>query len=588
MLLDNSQTKYKYFVFFLIPIIFGLWSLLLGQDRNFDLANYHLYNAFSFLNDKFDSDFAVASYQTYQNPILDLLYFFLIQHTPPQFTSFLMGWIHGLVFIILFIICSKIIKENSLNKSLFLAISGCLTANFLSGIGNTMGDNTTAILTTLSIAIIILRWDELNENRLSVYSYPLIFSGLLMGVATGLKLTNASFALALGLSILTVKSNRISKNLIYSLSALSGLLLVSGFWYFKIWGAFRNPIFPMYSNLFPNTFMDHNPFANEDSLLGPQNFIELILWPYISSIEYQRIGRGLIHQIYWPIIYTLAIFLLYKKLLKKKMTKPFKEKEIFISCFVFASYLIWLTIFTTQRYLVTAEVFLPMLIYIYISKIYPQEKTWVFSKRLIIISALVVLIGGFGSYGHSSFTSPPFQAKLPKIENPSKVIILMTDKTPLGWLVTLFPKNISFIRLDVYQNTNLAIKKIKQTRDGKVYAIFGLPYQWRITNVKKWDGILDLLGLKNNINKCRSLDEFIKKVNFRGQIKYTYKNSCSLVIKDSDVIDEELLYATAISEAEKTLYRYGYNLDISSCKPYEGSIGSEVWKYMWCETHITK
>ena len=46
----------------IVPILFGLFSLALGQDTNWDLYNYHLYNPFALLNGKLDIDFFAAGF----------------------------------------------------------------------------------------------------------------------------------------------------------------------------------------------------------------------------------------------------------------------------------------------------------------------------------------------------------------------------------------------------------------------------------------------------------------------------------------------------------------------------------------------
>jgi hypothetical protein len=42
----------------LLPLLFGLLSLALGQDDNWDLRNYHLYNPFALVNGKIGLDLA--------------------------------------------------------------------------------------------------------------------------------------------------------------------------------------------------------------------------------------------------------------------------------------------------------------------------------------------------------------------------------------------------------------------------------------------------------------------------------------------------------------------------------------------------
>ena len=42
----------------LVPLALGVLSLWLGQDFNYDLRNYHLYNAYAFLNGRLGQDLA--------------------------------------------------------------------------------------------------------------------------------------------------------------------------------------------------------------------------------------------------------------------------------------------------------------------------------------------------------------------------------------------------------------------------------------------------------------------------------------------------------------------------------------------------
>ncbi len=49
-------------------------SARLGQDANWDLLNYHLYNGAALLRGRFDQDLLAAGMQSYLNPLLDALY----------------------------------------------------------------------------------------------------------------------------------------------------------------------------------------------------------------------------------------------------------------------------------------------------------------------------------------------------------------------------------------------------------------------------------------------------------------------------------------------------------------------------------
>src|SRR5207244_919974 len=66
----------------LVPPLFGLLALALGQDDNWDLKNYHLYNAYALLNGRLGVDLAPGQWQSYFNPTLDLVYYGLMAALP--------------------------------------------------------------------------------------------------------------------------------------------------------------------------------------------------------------------------------------------------------------------------------------------------------------------------------------------------------------------------------------------------------------------------------------------------------------------------------------------------------------------------
>jgi hypothetical protein len=80
-LLDRGAQKlaqHSAALFALVTALSVVRSLQLGQDANWDLKNYHFYNAFALVRGRFDLDLAPAMSQTYSNPILDLPFYGLV------------------------------------------------------------------------------------------------------------------------------------------------------------------------------------------------------------------------------------------------------------------------------------------------------------------------------------------------------------------------------------------------------------------------------------------------------------------------------------------------------------------------------
>ena len=189
-------------VAFLVPLALGGWSLWRGQDSNWDLLNYHGYNGFAAWHGKRSIDFAAAGMQTWFNPALDLVYYGLWTILPAPWVGFLLGALQGLIVIPILWLGQRALAnqpEPTRTRAVIgLAIAGVLTANFLSGLGNTMGDNLTAVLVVSALWAGLVATD-VTAPRIAGRSALLALSGALIGLSIGLKLTNAVFGLALAM-----------------------------------------------------------------------------------------------------------------------------------------------------------------------------------------------------------------------------------------------------------------------------------------------------------------------------------------------------------------------------------------------------
>lgn len=595
-LTKQIEAKFSYLknhrvLFLFIPILFGFWSYLLGQDRNSDLFNYHLYNAFAFLNKKDYLEFGVAGLQGFFNPILDVPYYLLLKNIDPKFIAFLMGIINGMIFIPIFYI-SRIYLGNTSKNNIYIliALSGCLTPNFLAGLGNSMGDNITALLNLLSLLLVSQIW---NKSKKFILIFVAI-GGLIAGFSTGLKLTNAFFPLALAITLMLasprLKNTNIRITMIYSIFVLFGILITAGFWHYELWKKFGNPFFPLLSNIFQNEYFSTNVFNNKTtSTFGPGDLVEFLLWPFISSIDYHRAGRGLIHQIIWPVIYMLLIFIAYKKISNISIKKKeYDFKQNFIILFISFAYLLQILIFPIQRYGVSIEVLTPLIIYILLKKI-NAHLAWQRWKKISIVSLLIILLGGFGTWGHTSFTSPIIKVETPKFTNPKSTIILMPDPyIPLSWMVDQFDRDITFIKIGVVPAIDNKLISLIGNNKSENYVIFNSFHQWRKQNIEDWNRFLYVFGMLRNKKRCETLNRFITKVNFRGQITYLpFKESlCSLSLKPLDNPNLYSINNEIINKHSDLLKSKGLSLDKNSCLMKDASLGRKKMPYIICKIQM--
>src|ERR1700679_1718692 len=88
----------------LAPVFFGMLALLLGQDANWDLRNYHWYNAYALLNGRYGFDLLPSQTPYFYNPILDVPFYLLATHVPAMVAGFVLGCVQGLNFPLLFML----------------------------------------------------------------------------------------------------------------------------------------------------------------------------------------------------------------------------------------------------------------------------------------------------------------------------------------------------------------------------------------------------------------------------------------------------------------------------------------------------
>src|ERR1700737_3520657 len=166
-----------------------------GEDINWDLRNYHEYNAFALSNGRFDQDVAPAGIQTFLNPLAYLPAYLLRHHVGAPFWGMMLGSIHGLNLALIYwfsrLVLSGAASGSTLAAALVIAAFGPMT---LSEVGTSFADILTALPVIAGLGLIL----SANAPHRTRY----LIAGMLIGGAVGLKLTNMIFFLGAGASLL--------------------------------------------------------------------------------------------------------------------------------------------------------------------------------------------------------------------------------------------------------------------------------------------------------------------------------------------------------------------------------------------------
>lgn len=432
-----------------LPLLFGLLSVWLGQDGNWDLHNYHLYNAYALLNGKIGVDLAPAQWQSYFNPALDLIYYGLTRALPAPLVGFTMGLLHGVNAVLVLALAHRLlgsVARPAYRLPLLLALAGCCAPGFLSELGNTMGDNMTSLLVLSSLLLVVAYWERLASGGGFAVA---VGAGVLIGAGTGLKLTNAIYALSMCLALLSLPTGlwlRIQRAFVFGLGVLGGIAATAGYWHWKMWAVFGNPLFPQFNDRFHALLAA--PIGLGDTGWIPKGLGEKLLWPFIITLHPSRTIEVPMSQLIWPMLYLLfGALALFKLRAAVRGDKPAMASPVrFVLLFFALSYLMWLNLFGIYRYLVPLELIAPLALWLVVHSLMPAAVARGVAAYALLLAAAAVF--PVSNWGHSNWRRDSFSASPPLIAQPAQsMVFTVHGDPPMGWLVPFFPRQLAFVAL---------------------------------------------------------------------------------------------------------------------------------------------
>lgn len=443
----------------------GLVSLLLGQDSNWDLKNYHFYNAYAFIHDRLLYDVAPAQLQTFHNPLMDIPVYLLIQSCSPMAVGFLIGGLQGfniwLAYKIAFHLLQDIPGRSRHILSFATGITGYLGTANLSEIGTTFGDNITSLFVLAALLLLIRAMPQQPGEKVGFTQKSVLLSGLLLGMGAGLKLVVGVYGAAFLLSLLllsTTWQNR-TKNLLLSGGAMGlGFLATAGYWMMFLWRHFDNPLFPYFNKIFRSPFYLLKNFT--DTRFLPKTPGEILFYPFYflkmqhlpSELPFRdsRLAVGYLS------VLLFAFVFLYRKMTAKQgapETGPevsCNTASLFTIVFSVSAYALWQKMFSIYRYAVPLEFLSPVIAMLTLKYIFRSR------RRLMLLAlpllALVIVTTRPMSWGRVPWTRDFFGVSISALDRPEmklgSALVLMAGHEPLSYVIPYFPPATRFVRIE--------------------------------------------------------------------------------------------------------------------------------------------
>jgi hypothetical protein len=433
----------------LVVVAFGCISILLGEDKGWDFLNYHWYDAYAFLHNRLGFDVAVAHHATYYNPIIHLPFYWLANAGSVRLALFYTGTLHGLNILPLYMLArSALTAPDNRWLAAALALTGMFGSTVISMIGNTSYDTMVSAPVLGGLAVLVIKRDALCAAA-GPAARAAALAGLLIGIATGLKLVEAFYAIGFALVLLLLPGRpavRCARLLAGGAAGFVAVLLCAGPWFITLERATGNPLFPYYNSVFRSPLIA--PTYSGSTNFPPTDFWAALSFPFRFLFDYRIADDGPFHDLRVPLLYVLLPIASAWFAVARPRSVPLVAPPATRILFIFAagSYAAWLTLFAVYRYLLGLEMLAPLLILATLDFV-----PWAPRRRLAAAATILLVAALFGRYNFDNrapVTDPYVQAHGLAFPNPPDTLLLMTGDEPMAYLIPSLPPAIPVLRID--------------------------------------------------------------------------------------------------------------------------------------------
>ncbi|MGQ0523043.1 MAG: hypothetical protein ACT4P8_05210 [Betaproteobacteria bacterium] len=234
------------------------WTIVCGQDINFDLITYHYYLGYSGFVPRFQLDFLAAWVYGYQSPVPFLLLYWL-DHigTPAVIIGTLHAAFHSLTLIFLYLLTELLIcrvgAAPKRAKLIGFWLMGAIAPIYWTLVGTSFADLLTSVLILAGLWLAARTLTEDGRLRMNGIAW-IAAAGALMGAAAGVRIHNsiyvAGLLCALLLTPLSDRSAAFRVIAAYSLTAFAAWSLCFVPWAYRLYAEFGSPLFPLFNGVF--------------------------------------------------------------------------------------------------------------------------------------------------------------------------------------------------------------------------------------------------------------------------------------------------------------------------------------------------
>ncbi|EAQ75814.1 hypothetical protein [Synechococcus sp. WH 5701] len=460
----RRTTRWDWLLAVVLLSLFPIYSLISGQDINYDARNYHLYSSLAFLANDYGSDLLPGGTQTFLNPLASLPAAWLYAASGvlgPLLPTLLFSLLQGFALVVVYAI-GLLLFAGDRRLSFLAALLGGSAPLVLSEAGNTMADLTLSLLSVISLwlALAAVAGHAGPVRR----RWLVALSAGLVGAAVGIKLTFVITLPLLGAVLLLgpmppqgwrAALRRLLRGV--AIVLLPFLLSLSLFTSPQLIHSSQNtgsPIYPLFNNHFRSPLHEDShptegrflPDSLPSFLLAPLfDFSDSFFPPFNPDMDLKTRRSEVLFRDLRPLLWALSSLAL---LLVPPLRHRLGRLQRAVVLGLAGSYVFWLGLSAIGRYAIPLQLLQGLVIALFCQQLLaslpvPQRR---FGPALLLTAVLALSLASqiTPSWGRSGFerhwtmirsASAPALVPLSdgRLEFPPGVPIVLLNR-PIGWI----------------------------------------------------------------------------------------------------------------------------------------------------------
>lgn len=500
-----------------VPLLFGALALFLGHDSNWDLRNYHWYNAYAALQGRLDFDMGAAQTPAFYNPTLDIPFYLAADALPAKVFSFLLGVLQGCNFILLYMIAMRTLRFGSLSlrtaACAAIALVGMLGGGQLAQVGAAFYDNVVSLFLFAGIVVVLQNTSLLREGPMPRALLRVAGAGVLVGLGVGLKLPTQIFAVGVCFGLLFVPGHFVRRfflSFVCGLGIIAGFAVTGGWWLWEMWTHFGNPLFPYFNDVIRSPWALPENYRDDRYL--PKSLVDALVLPFRFFVDAKVAGEiafrdGRMLAAYIILIATAAMPLLKRFARTESPAQPYADVFAvrYLAAIFVLSYVVWLMLFSIYRYMLPLEMLAPLIVVACLA-FWPVRRQRQLAVAIGALGFMVITVQP-GTWGRIPWAGglggKLVDVDVPEISRPAETMIIMTGFAPTAFVIPAFPPEIPFLRIHSYLLDPRYPTRFSETMHQRIAAHNGDLFLLRGDWEKGPEEFLPLFGLALTPHGCR-------------------------------------------------------------------------------------